>query len=193
MATKRKLSNFELLKTKKPYQHPVKICMDSTLTEALEALDGEYARLKASSRVVRRLDETDPGRMEAEAEVDAMEADMDRLKKAIEDNTVTFLFQSLPRKRYQDLQKEHPPSAEEKKEYGDRMKAAGKPASEQVGPRVSNETYPPVLIGEALVDPALPPEEIQEMFGEGSPWNNAELQTLLMGAETACNSVSLGK
>jgi len=191
MATKKKLSNFELLKTKKPYQHSVKICMDSTLTEALAEADVEYTKAKNASRVTRRLDETDPSRIENEDAVVVAEREMARLGREIEAVTVTFLFQSLPRKRYQDLQKEHPPSAEEKKEYAERMKAAGKPASEQVGPRVSNETYPPVLIAEALIDPLLPLEQVQEMFSDSSMWNNAELQTLLMGAETACNSVSL--
>lgn len=102
-----------------------------------------------------------------------------KAQKELRENSVRFVFRGIGRKRYEKIINANPPTEkqiEDVKKEDPNAELAWNP-----------ETFVPALVAEALVEPELTVEQINEMF-DSEDWNPAELSALYMAAYEANNN-----
>jgi hypothetical protein len=173
------------LKSKKtPSRKTVYIAGDNELAEEVAALEEEVRRLRLA--VELRHDTADTARLLP------LETKLAEKRKALEDGAIKFVFQSIKRRRYDELINEHPPTAEQIKEAeADKIEISFNP-----------ETLPQQMIIECMVEPYVGPELDEEQRAEltdwldSDAWNTQEIMTLYQACLMVNNSskvVSMGK
>lgn len=141
-----------LLSGKKPATKKLQIILDPEAYEAYEEAQALLSEATAENRTERE---------------EALEAAKERLSDAV----VTMKFQSVGRKRYDEIIDAHPATEEQK--------AQAKKQGIEETPSYNLETFPPALVAASLVEPDLTLEDVQELY---DTWNNAEVMELFLAA-----------
>lgn len=146
-------------KTKKtPVTKSVTIQLDGDVTARIQDLQASYAE-------ARRLD----SKSNTPDKAPAIQYQLDALIEEAKKTEQVFKFRSIGRPRYEELLREHPPTARQKKD----LQAV-----------FNTDTFPPALISAASFDPEISLEDAEEIFSSPD-WNNAELLKLYFAAEQA--------
>ncbi len=164
--TARPKATFDHLLKKQPVTRRLTIVLDDDAAVALVEAQNEFDR--ATVRGVGAAD---------------AKAALEKCRAEARDATTTLVFQSIGRKRYDELIDEHPASAQQQ---------ADADADDAVA-RYNPETFLPSLIAESMSEPKLSFEEVQALFDE---WNNAEVMQLVQTAlevNTVRRTVDMGK
>lgn len=82
----------------------VSVCFDRALLSELEAAEAELAQMPPTGTL--------------EDARTALTAHVDQLKETIRSKSRTLTFEAIGRKAWRDIQAEHPPTDEQKKEFG---------------------------------------------------------------------------
>lgn len=162
---------FDRLKKKKKLEEKVTVYLDD---DAIAAYDDAKQLLATARR--SRTSTTD--------EIAQLEATVDARRADVEAHSMTLVFRSIGRKRYDKLVNEHPPSDEQNAEY--------QQVHKQNAP-YDDEHFAPELVAESCVAPKMTVEQVTELFDE---WNNAEIIELFVAAlkvNTQRRVVELGK
>lgn len=179
MPTKQPLDH--LRSKKKPVRKTVLIASDSELAARLTEMEEDLRRRENSPRVRE-------GRA-PESEISSLEAlreEMKTVKAKVEKEAIKFVFQSLPRKQYEDLVLEHPANDTQVKE-------AEKEGVQ--GLQWDPETFPYALIDACCIEPAHDPGDLSTEL-QTDRWNQAEVQELFQAAmfvHVSRQIVTLGK
>ena len=171
----KKPATFDHLKKKQPLQRTVTIPLEQDTLDAYDAAESALER-------ARLLGEP----------TDELESALAVAKEAVLETSVKMTFRSIGRKAYDALLDEHPPTAEQIKEFREEnADKDGNPATKGQPP-YNIETFAPALIQASCVEPAMTLEQVNELFDE---WNSTELSEL-WGAAYEVNTqrrvVSLG-
>lgn len=113
-----------------PHSVPVEVCFDRGLVAELE----EVLRLHKQAAA---------GMMEAPPDLDGK---VEELQRLVAEKTHTFRFSAIGRGPWRDLEAEHPPTDEQRAEFGDDLKW-------------NPETFPEAALVATCTDPGLSPEE----------------------------------
>ncbi len=192
-------------KAKLPRTVKVPILLDDELGQELE--EAEQALLEAEQREEAKRERyvgearrtalpvasnTDPAQFErvAQERIDQALAPfrqrVDEVKAEVEKATQWYVFRSIGRDAYRDLQDAHPPTDEDHKELAD--SGEGGKATFHL------DTFAPALVQASCVEPVLDNDAIEEIFH--GIWNESEITQLFIAAQTANISrrvVDLGK
>ena len=131
-------------------------------------IDGEVAgEIAELRRLVRAARDSDRGANKPDTEL-AVQDKLDALIEASKSTVVTFTFTSIGRYEYDELVAAHQPTDDQKK----------------AGSDFNDDTFPPVLVAAACIDPEMSVEQAEEIFSS-QLWNNAELSKMFRGAVDA--------
>lgn len=149
---------------KKPQTKIVTILLDSDVLDAYEKAQAHLSEATAETRA-------------------GLEAELAEAKTALAESTVQLKFQSIGRKRYEDLVADHPATKEQNEQA---LKETQQEAPYNL------DTFPPALIRASILEPELTEEDIADIYDN---WNNAELMELFLAAlevNTQRRTVDLG-
>lgn len=170
---------------KKPVRKTVWVAGDSELADELSELEERLSRAEASFNLQR--DES-PRREALQREVDELTIKRNAVKEQVRETAIKFVFQAIPRKKYEALIEEHPPTDKQVADW----KASGEKGSIDFNP----DTFPVPLIVACCIEPDVDKEELADWLQNGEEWNQAELVTLFMAATEVNQTrriVNLGK
>lgn len=160
---------FDHLKKKSKPTKRLTVVLDDDLAQDAEA-------------AARALSETQYAKS-TKAEIARLEGAVKTADAAVAEASVVLVFQSIGRRRYDELVDAHPPTEQQQED----AKAQGGVAG------YNPTTFLPALISESLLDPALTIEQVNELWDE---WNNAEVLALInaaMEVNTTRRTADLGK
>lgn len=179
---KRRPATVDELRSRKPREMTVSVCLDEDLSAALE--DAEQAVFLAVT----------PEQKKAAAQA------LDAARDAAEGSTVTMLVRSVGRKAYDDLVLANPPTpvqvARAQADWLATVSAAtamGERPGQFEPPDWDAEKFAPALIAACAVEPALTLEEATSLFDEWCPAEVSALFTACVVVNTANRVVELGK
>jgi hypothetical protein len=162
----------EIRARKKPNRRTVAILLDSALSHEIDEKIAEIEKLERKQKVKgfggTLADKTNQDLL---TKIDELE----ELEESAAAETVEFTFQDIGRRAYDELLKEHRPTAEEKAEY--------KEAGGEGVLAYSTTTFPPTLISRCSVTPEISQEDAEAIFLE---WSEGDLETIFMAALLAC-------
>lgn len=164
----------EILARKKPNERSVDILLNSSLKGEIAALEKELNRVARNTR--RSLSDTSP---------DQIQTQIDALYDRAHDETVSFTFRDIGRKRYDELVAAHPPTQEQKDDY----KAQDGPGNLTFNP----DTFPPALISACAIDPEI---SLAQATLICDTWSEGDIQELFLCAIAVCKektSIPFGK
>lgn len=128
-------------------QKTVKVCLDAALVSEYEDLETELA--EAAGKTTGSLAGSGGRAIELRAE-------METLKAAMLESTVSFKFRALPAPRYKSLRRAHPP----------RKNEDGSPVERDAMLRVNEDTFFVPLLKACLVEPSLDDETFRVLVEE---------------------------
>ncbi|HLT68891.1 MAG TPA: hypothetical protein VKZ72_01920 [Acidimicrobiales bacterium] len=133
-----------------PQVVPVKVCPKGSLVAEHAALD---AALNAAAQ--------EAGDVMRDPEVSRLKAEVAAIERRIEEESRTFYFRAVPRRRWQDLKRQHPPTEQQRRE--DRLDVN---LETFVVPAIALASYKPKLELEQAnrLAETLPDGEIQKLF-----------------------------
>lgn len=174
-------ATLDRLKSRKRATEYVQVRVDSEAVAELDKLTNEV-------EAIRVLDGTPPD--------DLLER-LEAARAAVDESTVEMKLVSIGRKAYDALEKEHPPTDEQREEFrADQIKqlmAEGKSQEEAEGqagePPYDADTFPVALIAACCVQPELTVEDTQGFYDE---WNFNEWMALWMAAVRVHNISRVG-
>lgn len=105
-------------------------------------------------------------------EIAALQAEVERLMKAVGDATVVMRFESIGPQRYEDVVNANPPDDE---------LVAEKKRNNEPPPPYDPDTFPIALIAATLADPKLSEEDVASIWN-GDDWNGQEKMQLFLAA-----------
>jgi hypothetical protein len=108
---------------------------------------------------------------------------LDGMRDLLEENSITFVFESLPRHEYEKLVQANPPKADQIKD----ARKTGALRKNQTLP-FDIETFPPALIAASVVEPVDMTESAVQELWNGSDWGQSELNQIYECAMRANNS-----
>lgn len=164
----------EIKARKQPRRKEVAIILDADLE--LRLTKAEATVEAARNRLAAPKLHPDAAKKLGEAMVE-----LDEARAAAADATQVFVFQALGRQQFSDLQGEHPPTKEQRAEWTKRWLTRGVPEHRIVELDYNPDTFPPVLIAAACIEPAMTVDDATEIWTSGD-WSDAELGELLAGA-----------
>jgi hypothetical protein len=141
----------EILKRAKPRETTVPIYLAGDVAAELERLERQLADVGGDAWAADSLADTDPR--------EPIARKIEAARKKLKASEVEFRFRALPDKGWSDLLAEHPA-----KEEGQLFDAA---------------TFPRALIAACAVDPAMTPEQVDELY---AVLNHAQRNALFDGA-----------
>jgi len=145
----------------------IDVVLDPDVARAVH--DAEWAVEQAEGRL-----RVAPDDEAAQAAVWAAKAELDTLRAqaAADEAVVTLKFRSVGHHAYDQLVRDHPPTAEQIAE----VKAAG------MGDLNFNaDTFPPALVAASLEEPKMTVAEVTELW-DSPDWNQAELSAIFTAA-----------
>lgn len=152
----------QLLAKRKPSRQTVRLLLDGTLADQIEAARHQL-------KVAKAADQVDPRGLASRAA--PLEVRLAELRLEAEEASTAFTFEALGRVRFQELKREYPPTEEQWERYRERVKAAWwAPA-----PEFEELTFAPALIATCCVDPAMTIEDAQALWDELSDGEAAAL------------------
>lgn len=175
----------EIMRRKKPMKKSVDIPLDPDVAQLLadkedeiekaeQALNRERTKASTAREMGRSL--ADGSQIQDLAKkIEDLEREYDELWESGKESIVTFWFQDIGKKAYDDLVNEHPPTDEQVKNWKDEG-GEGRLA-------YNTETFPVALLAAASHEPKITPEKAQQIFDE---WGNWEVIRLYRTAEAAC-------
>jgi hypothetical protein len=160
----------EIRRLKQPNQRSVAILLDSKLAHQMDEVAAEIEKLekRRGQRISDLADGTGRKLQELIEQLDEMETEAKEL-------TVTFTFQDIGRRAYDELIRQHPPSDDERKEYKD---AGGEGVL-----AYSTSTFPPTLVSQCSLEPKISQAEAEAIFDE---WSEGDLEMIFTTALLAC-------
>ena len=179
MSEKKKLTFADIKKRKKPSVKRVPIAMDS------EEAD-EFNRLRVRVEDAKQQAQLRSRDKEAQVEYESLKAELEEFEEKIEDDIVVFTFRSIGRNKFDEVLEACPPT--------DAQVRKAKKEGDDV-PNWNEDTFPPALMSEAIVEPELSEEDIFEIW-ESPDWSHAEVASLFLAALEVNQSrsvVELGK
>lgn len=156
----------------------ISLCFDSDAADELQAADDALD----TARRIDSAESTPQSRLtlsEAEQRYEAA-------RTAAEAETITYRFQAIGRKAYEELLLANPVTPENQAE-ADRLG--------QQHTDYNPDTFPKALVAASLVDPILTYEDVEEMWDDPA-WTGPELSTLwvaALGVNGQARVVDLGK
>jgi hypothetical protein len=136
----------EWLKEATPDRAVVGVCLDRELLSDLQAAEKELTEAKAQDEGQEMLGEPS----ESKARIEALSGRVEELRKEAEAKTRTLVFESIGRRRWADLLSEHPPSKEDKQQFGEEIDH--NPA-----------TFPIHALAASCTEPGMTVEEAEEL------------------------------
>lgn len=149
------------LKDRKPLQRTLRICDDQDLKDAVETAARDQRLAAAALENAKFLRDKAETSLATARLADADEA-LTAATEAADAATIVLTFRALPRREYEDLVKEHPPT-EEQAEEGDDLNL---------------ETFGPAIVSAASVD-GMTLEDAQDYMAN---WSEAEATALFNAA-----------
>lgn len=166
----------EIRRKKKPNKKEVSIILDSDLGSAIRKKQEELEHATRMNVKGRSLADVSPQKIQIELD--------DMISEAM-DTTVTFIFQDIGRKRFNELVENNPPTPEQKQLWKD---------EENPGHLGYNlETFPIALITATCIEPKMKYEDVESLFEE---WGEGDIEALFAGALGVCKertSIPLSK
>lgn len=166
----------EVRRRKKAPIVKVPICLDSDLAQAVA--DADAARASALVRT-----ELFPGNAENLAKLLEADEAAQAARAAARAESTFFVFQSIGRKRFEELRDTCPASIEQQDRYRAEALNAGTPPN-QIGTLDHDpQRFPAVLISACCISPKMTVDDAQAIW-DGDEWSQAELTELFTGALT---------
>lgn len=177
----------EIMRLKKPHTVSVEISLDPEIAQAMweaeqeiEDLEKRLNRERARARSQTGKSLADGSELqEIQKQIEAAEGRLEALWDDAEGSIAEFVFQDIGRKRYDDLVSEHPPTAEEKRQW-EAEGGEGKLA-------YSTESFPPALISATAIKPEIDLATATKICDE---WGNGEVYKLMNAAQASCVGIS---
>lgn len=160
------------LQKKKPATATLRIVLDSDLAEAVETAEADL-------EVARRTGALDP-------EVEKAEAAYAEAVEAAEGASVQIVLKAIGRKRFKELEAEHPARPEDDEEHRELTKDPNDPNSKGQPAPYNPETFAPALFAETVTSPKMTAEEWAETTDE---WTENEFMVLWIATQSV-NSVT---
>jgi hypothetical protein len=159
------------LRNRKTTTATLRICDDDDLKATLE--EAKRARRVAAADLETQ--QTKDGKEQATRRLEAADEALQAAQAAVDAATVTLTFRGLPRKAYEALVNEHPPTEEEAEEGGE----------------WNAETFTPALVAASSVD-GMPIEDAAYFLEEWSPAEAGMLFNAAMSVQLT-SRMDLGK
>jgi len=151
----------DILAAKKPNTRTIDIILDSDLAGEIQTKTQELAQAK--NRRQSLADNIGP-----------LERELDELYEKAADIAVTFTFQDIGRKAFDEMVIAHQPTAEQKKFMAD----MGGGILEY-----NTDTFPPALMAASAIDPEMTIEEAETIFDQ---WSSGDAEILFTTALLVC-------
>lgn len=173
---------------KKPVSKSVWLCGDSDIAQEYQAMQGDLALAEMELAA-------DSGSQEKTARVRQLQIQIAEYERdKVKDVSIHFRFQSIGRKRYEQLIKDNQPTPDEIREAEEAK--SNDPDLAGATLTFSPKTFPPAFLAACLVEPDdITKEEALEWFSDGD-WNENEIATLLqtcMEVNMQVQVVQMGK
>lgn len=124
----------------------IRVCFDRALLSDLEDAERELKERQTGN-------ETAGGKMLSDAETTKLKKRVETLKSKVKEKARPFIFESIGRRRWQDLVGEHPPTDANKEEFGESID-------------FNPDTFPAAAISRSCIDPGMTVEEAQWFLDE---------------------------
>lgn len=176
---------------KKPHRQSITLALDPEIAEQFEEAQNNVrtARIRAEGKGYEPEVQS-----KIQEDLAAAEARLEELRPLMEEASIEFVFQSIGRKKYENLTLAHPPTSEQitrAKEYSTEEDVRKGEDRLMYNP----DSFPVALISACLASPKMSESEVREMW-ESDDWTGTELMTLFFTAQ-AVNvrraQVNLGK
>lgn len=153
----------KVMSARKPNSATAKILLDPDIAAELEELGSRLSRLKATSK---------GSMLDEEPEEIRLANAIQKLEKKAADQTVTFVFQGIGRRRWAQLLAEYPPTKEQRKEHNAQWDV---------------DRFPPAAVAESCVEPeGMTVDLAQQMWDE---WEDGQISKMWR----ACLQANLGE
>lgn len=166
-APPRRPLTFDHLRAKQPLEKRVQVVLSQEALEAYEEAQQALDRARLTK-----------------GDVEAAQTRYDTAKAKVTEQTVELRFRSIGRRRYEELVRAHPPTAEQEEE----QKEAGGQA-----PPYNPDTFAPALIAASCVEPEMTSEEAQQLLDEWTTGEALQLFATALEVSTQRRVVDLGK
>lgn len=154
------LSWDDIKKRREPARATVTVCLSQEIIDELMRLDEELAE-------ARREDRRHEGELSYTPRAKAIADKIVELEAQKADNEVEFVFQEIPRAKWNVLMRTHGPTKEQRREGITRF---------------NPETFTPVALAASAVSPPLTDEQAKELCAE---WSEGEVQRLFAAVLSA--------
>jgi len=151
----------DIIAAKKPNTRTIDIILDSDLAGEIQLKTAELAQAKNK-------------RTSLADGINPLEQELDALYEKAADIAVTFTFQDIGRKSFDEMVIKHQPTAEQKKFMAD----MGGGILEY-----NTDTFPPALMAAAAIDPEMTVEEAESIF---DTWGSGDAEILFTTALLVC-------
>jgi hypothetical protein len=165
----------DILAKKRPNTRTIDIIVDSDLAGEIRLKEAELEQAQAKKK---------RGKGSLADGMSQIEQALDEMYERAAEGVVTFTFQDIGRKSFDDLVMAHKPTPEQKKHVAD----LGGGILEY-----NTDTFPPALISAAAIDPEISLDEAETIFDQ---WGSADAEILFTTALLVCKertSVPLSK
>lgn len=152
----------DILARKKPNIRSIDICLDSDLAAEIQALEREIDQAKRKR-----------GKSLADGTA-RLEVQLDELYERAAAESVTFTFQDIGRKAFDELVMAHPATKDQK----ERVAELGGGILEY-----NIDTFPPALLAATAIDPEMTVEDAQQIF---DVWGSGDAEILFTQALLVC-------
>lgn len=151
----------DIIAAKKPNTRTIDIVLDTDLANEIKLKEQELGQAKSRRRDLAH-------------GVGPIEVELDELYERAADIAVTFTFQDMGRKPFDDLILAHPPTSQQKQHIAD---LGGGVLEYNI------DTFPPALLAATAIDPVMTVEEAETIFNE---WGSGEAELLFSVALMVC-------
>lgn len=174
--------------TKKPRsQRIVEVYLDADAWQA--HADAEEAVGKALLRTT-----ASPKPAGAEKELTEAQAARDETRAVLDESTVEILLQSVGRKRYEDIQRQHPPTAKQLEEWEDQVAKADERYRHLIQrPPHDVDAFAISLLAASAIEPTLTEDDVVQILDEWSPAEGMKLKMAVFQVNNQGELVDLGK
>lgn len=122
-------------------------------------------------------------------QVPKLEAEIAELTLRASEEAVVFTVKALPGETFDEIKREHPPSAEQMDAYREQVKSMPWATAPEMNPA----TMGPDLLAACLVAPEMTEEEIREFWAESSKGEQNQLWNLALGVQVEGSSLPLSR
>lgn len=185
--TLRRPATRDHLRSKPRSKLVVEVHLDPETVQALAEAD------EAIGKALLRVTESPKPAGADKALKQAQEA-RDAAKAALDETTEEILLQSVGRKRYEDIQRQHPPTDRQLEEWAEQVEKADEKYRHLIQrPPHDVDTFAVALLAASAVEPTLTEDDVNAILDEWSPAEGMRLKMAVFQVNNGSELVGLGK